>query len=100
MSNKQYWVLVIRNRDLKQRKVCATAWGDTKSGVMLDFVDYIHTNGLPFDSEKQAWWHWYQFRKFHPNDCVGWYASVVPYKKEGGCAPGKEDTATPNIVVP
>ncbi len=73
---KEEWILSISNRDGKDRKICVGSFGDGSKEMTLVFEKKSPNVGHKFSSSKQAWWHWYQFRKHHPELCQGYFAEV------------------------
>jgi len=36
--------------------------------------------GVTFDSERQAWWFWNQYKREHPEECEGWKPRVYEFE--------------------
>ena len=69
------YACLIRQKD-SQKQICVGCYGDAKQGVNLYWEDFHDNYNMLFSSEKQAWWAWYQFKRFHPDRTDGWSAKV------------------------
>lgn len=74
--------LIIRN-EAGEELQCDAHWGGN-GHTMLSFADRntvlnAFGNGM-FDSERQAWYFWYQFKKEYPDRVEGWTPEVTMYE--------------------
>lgn len=76
---KEAWILSISDKNKKNKKICCGIWGDgsPSKGMRLEFQTAPVNGGIRFETSNRAWWHWYQFRRYHPDECQGWYAQVT-----------------------
>lgn len=75
MEKKKSACLIRKKGDQKQ--ICVAMYGDERNGVSLYWEDFSDNWNRLFDSVKQAWWAWYQWKKRKPEETEGWFVEVI-----------------------